>query len=49
VVALHGVRGEGWKKWNWAIIGLGVLASVGAALTKPKHGEEEEPVVEFNL
>jgi hypothetical protein len=48
LLTLHGVTGKGWKKWHTAVALLGVVASIGAAVTKPKAGPEE-PVVELNL
>lgn len=47
-VTLHGVTGKGWKRWHMAIALIGVVATIGAAVTKPEAGPEE-PVVELNV
>ena len=48
VVTLHGVSSKRWKTGHSVILIVGVIASIGAALTKPKAGPEE-PVLQINL
>src|SRR4051794_16190179 len=48
VVTFHGVTSKTWRKWNTAIVVLGLVASIGATLTKP-DGAPEQPVVDLKV
>jgi hypothetical protein len=48
VVTLHGISSKRWRTWHTVLAVVGLVASIGAVVTKPTRGPEE-PLVQVNL